>query len=244
MIAQVTDDVFVVCGVNEYSAGEQASETIVVQTDKQAILFGVGKFSADMRETLIGTRSVVIVLQFEHHHKWLSEFMTYFPDSTITGSYIAFHKHNTQLNKKLEYTPLDQVKWPEHLVCTKIDGVADEEYALLHKKHKMLFASHFFANPNYFSGIVCSSAILRKVLDLALWPSLSILGWNGLPTDNAVIDKDANELCRQKLEEHGRWTSVHGTHSGFVKYPEPKAMDSEGDGMVSFEAWRAKSRCR
>lgn len=236
-IVKVTDDVFVVCGVNGYNAGEQLAETIVIRTDKQAILYGVGKFSADMRERLIGTRSVLIVLQYEHHHKELSEFMSYFPESIITGSYKAFHKHTSQLDKHFVYTPLDQVKWPEDLVCTKVDGVADEEYLLLHKKHQILFASHFYANPDTFSGIESSSAILNKALDLALQPSLSVVGWNGMPTDNAVIDKDANEWCRQKLEEeHGRWTSVHACHAGFVVHPEFKAIDTEGDGMVSLQA--------
>merc|ERR1719436_87046 len=166
--------------------------------------------------------------------------MTQYPDATITGCRIAFDKHTHQRGVSYTYTPPDKVQWPDDLVCFKMDGVADEEYGVLHKTYKMLFAAHSYSHPYHFVGSITNYTIMKPVLTALLALCKIFRGWNDWPTENPVLDKEANELCKKKIMAHGGWTTVHATHAGFVVYPKFEDIDADHDGKLTKEEFRAK----
>eukprot|EP00421_Protoceratium_reticulatum_P059538 CAMPEP_0168496186 /NCGR_PEP_ID=MMETSP0228-20121227/72128_1 /TAXON_ID=133427 /ORGANISM="Protoceratium reticulatum, Strain CCCM 535 (=CCMP 1889)" /LENGTH=326 /DNA_ID=CAMNT_0008513039 /DNA_START=110 /DNA_END=1090 /DNA_ORIENTATION=+ len=240
-VVKVTDGVFLACNTNLYRLGEQILESAILQFDTRILFIGVGNIPTVTLENLVGSREVVVLLNFEHHHKWLTQLMNKYPDATITGSRIAFHKHTTQLGVAYTYTPPDQVQWPQDVACVKMDGVADEEYAVIHKKYAMLFSAHFYANADHFAGMESKIPGMGTVFELVLWSSKAVIGWNDWPTDNPVLDKEANELCKKKMiEAHGDWTTVHASHAGFVWYPKFEDTDTDHDGKLTKKDFRAK----
>eukprot|EP00928_Gymnodinium_smaydae_P064259 TRINITY_DN4764_c0_g1_i6.p1 TRINITY_DN4764_c0_g1~~TRINITY_DN4764_c0_g1_i6.p1 ORF type:complete len:332 (-),score=41.42 TRINITY_DN4764_c0_g1_i6:216-1211(-) len=214
-VTQISDDLFLLRYFNIYLLGKQVTESVLVRTEGEAILYGVCVLTPEIQD-LIGNRRVVTVLQQEHHHKWLSTFMDRYPKTTITGSKVAFRKHTSQLDRCFVYIPLEEVVFPDSIYVAQIPGVADEEFLLLHKEQQLLFSAHFFANPVVFAGMEGRGWFLRKALELVLFSSMLCEAWDGLPTDNPVLDRAVLMNFKAELEKQGRWTRVHGSHVGLL----------------------------
>eukprot|EP00928_Gymnodinium_smaydae_P068525 TRINITY_DN5168_c0_g3_i1.p1 TRINITY_DN5168_c0_g3~~TRINITY_DN5168_c0_g3_i1.p1 ORF type:complete len:318 (+),score=35.22 TRINITY_DN5168_c0_g3_i1:70-1023(+) len=218
-VVELGSDVFLLRYWNFYFFGKQINESVLIRSGDHVILYGVCALSAEIEE-LIGNRRVTVVLQYEHHHKWLSVFMKRYPTATITGSKIAMTKHMSQAGGSFRYTPLEKVSLPDFLYLTLIPGIADEEYLLLHKDLRIVFCAHFFTNPNKLAGLDSSNWLLTKICDFVLWSSKSIESWDGMPTENPTFDKAALEKFKEEVKRQGSWTRVHASHAGLLAPPK------------------------
>eukprot|EP00928_Gymnodinium_smaydae_P068524 TRINITY_DN5168_c0_g2_i1.p1 TRINITY_DN5168_c0_g2~~TRINITY_DN5168_c0_g2_i1.p1 ORF type:complete len:336 (+),score=44.87 TRINITY_DN5168_c0_g2_i1:66-1010(+) len=218
-VIEFGNDVFLLRYWNYYFFGKQINESVLIRSGNHVVLYGVCALSPEIEE-LIGDRSVTVVLQYEHHHKWLSVFMNRYPSATITGSKTALKKHMSQAGGSFTYTPLDKVALPDCIYLALIPGVADEEYLLLHKELKVVFCAHFFTNPNKLAGLDSSSWLLTKICDFVLWSSKSIESWDGMPTENPTFDKVALQNFKEEVKRHGTWTRVHASHAGILVPPK------------------------
>eukprot|EP00928_Gymnodinium_smaydae_P086463 TRINITY_DN7059_c0_g1_i4.p1 TRINITY_DN7059_c0_g1~~TRINITY_DN7059_c0_g1_i4.p1 ORF type:complete len:356 (-),score=49.26 TRINITY_DN7059_c0_g1_i4:267-1259(-) len=217
-IVELQEDVFLLRYVNLYFLGTQITESALFRTEKQVILYGVCALSPEIEE-LIGDRDIVVVLQLEHHHKWLSVFMDRYPAATIAGSRVGLQKHMDQTGRSFRYTPLEQIVFPSNMHIAKVPGVADEEYLLLHRDLKVLFSAHFFANPHIFVGIQSYGWFLKKALEWVLYSSRCIESWDGMPTDNPVFDRGALDRFKEEMRLQGTWTRIHSSHAGMLVPP-------------------------
>eukprot|EP00928_Gymnodinium_smaydae_P068520 TRINITY_DN5168_c0_g1_i2.p1 TRINITY_DN5168_c0_g1~~TRINITY_DN5168_c0_g1_i2.p1 ORF type:complete len:350 (+),score=28.99 TRINITY_DN5168_c0_g1_i2:57-1052(+) len=218
-VVDLGNDVFLLRYWNYYFFGKQINESVLIRSGNHVVLYGVCALSPEIEE-LIGERNVIVVLQYEHHHKWLTVFMNRYPAAIITGSKTALQKHESQVGGSFHYTPLDRLALPDCIFLALIPGVADEEYMLLHKELEVLFCAHFFTNPNKLAGLDSDSWILTKICDFVLWSSKSIESWDGMPTENPTFDKVALQSFKEEVKRHGNWTRVHASHAGLLVPPK------------------------
>jgi len=233
---RISNDIVIFRSFNQYSIGKQTSETVAWMSDSHIVFYGASKMAKQDVDELIKNRKVIMVLQFEYHHKWLTDFMELAPEAIITGCETAYWRHRNQMwdgSEKYPFTPVKDVCLPQELFITKVEGVSDEEYMLLEKSHRMLFSSHFIANPEHFAGIISQYWFIRMILQVTLATSKIVCGWDHLPTDNPVLDRQANNRTKAVIEAQGGYSRVHGSHAGMIVYPHFEGLDQNHDGQLS-----------